>query len=377
MQMLATMPEPVLSHDHDPADIPQQMFASRILIVRLGSMGDIIHTLPAIATLRRRLPEAQIGWVVEDRWSELLSSPGAVSEVARSSARPLVDVLHIAHTREWRRSPFAQQTRNEVRSFLRALHARRWEIAIDFQSAIRSAAIAQLSRAPQRIGFSRTIETPASLFYTRRFDGAGRHVVEQNISLALAVARDAEPSYAFDLPHDAASEIWADQLLHEHRAGEFCLISPGAGWGAKRWPAERYAEVARVLAAEGLLSVINFGPGEEPLAEAVVAQSEGCAIAAGCSISQLVALCRRARLCLGGDTGPTHLAAALAVPVVAIYGPTDPERNGPFGAPMIVLRSAMSVTDHARRGEPESGLLTITAEQVIAASLTMLANHRD
>src|SRR5262249_28153807 len=125
----------------------------------------------------------------------------------------------------------------------------------------------------------------------------------------------------------------------------------------------------------GLISIINFGPGEESLAEEVVARSAGASHAVGCSISQLIALCRRARLCVGGDTGPTHLAAALRVPVVAIYGPTDPERNGPFGAPMIALRSSTSITDHARRGEPEAGMLTITAAQVIAAASQLLPQN--
>ncbi len=161
----------------------------------------------------------------------------------------------------------------------------------------------------------------------------------------------------------------------EHRglaAAEFAVINPGAGWGAKQWPAERYAEVARGLGQCGVPSVINFGGGEEELARAVEESSGGAARALGCGIGQLMALLRRARLFLGGDTGPLHLAAALGVPVVAIFGPTDPARNGPFGTEAIVLRRAESVTSHARHFAPELAMLTITAAEVIQAARQLL-----
>src|SRR5205085_9206830 len=211
---------------------------------------------------------------------------------------------------------------------------------------------------------------------TQRVEAVGRHVVEQNISLAVAAAPDAEPSFDFQLPRDAGSDAWAGELLDKLSSTEFCLISPGAGWGAKRWPAERFAQVARALHRRGVVSLVNYGPGEEALAQAVEAASGGLARAVGSNISRLIALLRRASLCLGGDTGPTHLAAALGVPVVAIYGPTDPARNGPFGAPCIVLRSQTSMTDHARLAETEAGLMTISAEQVIAATDRILGARR-
>ena len=155
----------------------------------------------------------------------------------------------------------------------------------------------------------------------------------------------------------------------------FAILNPGAGWGAKRWPAERYGEVAKVLAQDGLCSLINHGPGEEELAAAVEAASAGAARKISCSVSELIALTRRARLFIGGDTGPMHLAAALKIPVVAIFGPTNPARNGPFGTRSIVLRSASSMTDHARRREPEQGLLEITADEVVAAARKLLRDQ--
>jgi heptosyltransferase-1 len=155
-------------------------------------------------------------------------------------------------------------------------------------------------------------------------------------------------------------------------APAFAILSPGAGWGAKQWPAERYGLVARELASHGVRSLINYGPGEEELAAAVESASEGAARKISCSISELIALTRRARLFIGGDTGPMHLAAALEVPVVAIFGPTNPARNGPFGTRSIVLRSPSSLTSHARRSEPESGLLEITTGDVVGAARQLL-----
>jgi heptosyltransferase-1 len=162
--------------------------------------------------------------------------------------------------------------------------------------------------------------------------------------------------------------------LSESGFGEFAIVNPGAGWGAKRWPPERYGLVARELAKLGLRSVVNCGPGEDSLAREAEAASEGVAKAVRCSISELIVLTRRAKLFVGGDTGPLHLAAALRVPVVAIFGPTDPSRNGPYGTRSIVLRNPESVTSHARRAQPEEGMLEIDVQEVVTAAKRLLAD---
>ena len=182
----------------------------------------------------------------------------------------------------------------------------------------------------------------------------------------------------FLLPCDPQAEAWADQQIGGE---EFVLLNPGAGWGAKRWPVERYAEVARALASDGLQVLVNCGPGEESIAQQIGAADPQSAKVVGSSLGQLIALVRRAKLFIGGDTGPVHLAAALRVPVVAIYGPTDPQRNGPYG-PMgsnhtiVVLRSPQSTTSHARRAAPESGLLQISVGEVLAAARRLLEHKR-
>jgi heptosyltransferase I len=151
------------------------------------------------------------------------------------------------------------------------------------------------------------------------------------------------------------------------------IVNPGAGWGAKCWPAERYAEVVRALAVHGLRSIVNFGPGEEGLARAVEHAAGAAAIAMSSTVAELIALTRRARLFVGGDTGPMHLAAAFRVPVVALFGPTDPARSGPYGTRAVVLRSEASRTTTSHHREPEAGLLQITAAEAIGAARWLLA----
>ena len=150
------------------------------------------------------------------------------------------------------------------------------------------------------------------------------------------------------------------------------LINPGAGWGAKCWPVERYAAVAQALIDRGCRVLVNAGPGEEPLASAIEQQTQGAATPVGCTLAELIALTRRVSLVIAGDTGPLHLACALGRPVVGIYGPTDPSRNGPFGTRFKVLRSPGSRRDHTRRAQPEAGLLTIQPGEVLHAALELL-----
>lgn len=341
----------------------------RILVVRLGSMGDVIHTLPAVATLRAEFPGAHIGWVIEERWSELLCAAKFSRIGQRTPARPLVDAVHVVNTHAWRHAMLSDETWQEVRAVRRELRDFRYDLAVDFQGAWKSAIVGAMSGAETLAGSRQPRESPASLFYTRKIEPLGAHIVEQNLSLVRSLAGNHRAVYSFELPRDQAAEEQVDRELRRLGMGDFAMINPGAGWGAKCWPAERYAAVAHGLAGVGLPTIVNYGPGEESLARQVEDQANGAARALPCSLGELIALTRRASLFVGGDTGPTHLAAALDVPVIAIFGPTDPARNGPFGSgPREVLRSAGSLTSHARRAEPEAGLLTITADQVVAAA---------
>ena len=344
-----------------------------LLIVRLSAMGDIIHALPAAAALRQAFPGATLGWLVEERWAELLCTSSYPRSGPRSPQRPLVDRVHTVTTKQWRRAPLSFSTWQQIASSVRQLRDVHYDAVIDFQGAIRSALLARWSGSPTVYGSSNPRESAARMLYTRKIPTNRAHVVEQGIELAEAViARPtATTQVGFPLDPDAETRISAITAA----AKAFAILNPGAGWGAKRWPPERYAHVAKELAKDGLFSFINYGPGEQDLAEAVEKASAGTARRVLCSISELIALTRRARLFVGGDTGPMHLAAALKVPVVAIFGPTNPARNGPFDTRSVVLRSASSVTDHSRHREPEQGLLEITADEVVAGARKLLRSE--
>jgi heptosyltransferase-1 len=219
-------------------------------------------------------------------------------------------------------------------------------------------------------------ENIASMFYTRQVITQGEHVIEQNVSLAEAVVGKTFFTPSVELPHDESAEKQCEEKLAQLGFSNFAVLNPGAGWGAKQWPAERYGSVAIKLAEDGLKSLINFGPGEQDLAHQVETSSRGTAQPISCSLTQLIALTRRAKLFIGGDTGPLHLAAALHIPVVGIYGPTNPVRNGPFGTRSVVLRSESSITSHKRHRATEEGLLEITADEVVTAARELLRGPR-
>ena len=356
--------------------VPEEK-VERLLVVRLSAMGDVIHTLPAVSFLRQAFPQAHIGWLIEERWAEMLCAPGAPRRGGRSAQRPLVDEVHTVSLKGWRKSLLSISTVQRIATVWNDLRGAHYDVAVDLQGAMRSAMLARLSGARVVFGAAEPRESPASLWYTRKVVARGRHVIEQNISIAKVLAeRQAEfasTDISSDFPRDARVEAGVDQRLAEYGIGNFIILNPGAGWGAKRWPAERYGEVAGGLAHLGLRSIINCGPGEEEMARVAEDASRRTARAMSCTISELIALTRRARLFVGGDTGPLHLAAALRVPVVAIYGPTDPARNGPYGTRSIVLRSPESVTSHARRAAADEGMLGIVSEAVVEAAKKLLA----
>jgi heptosyltransferase I len=342
--------------------LSQQHKQLRVLIVRLGAMGDILHALPAVAALRHAHPKWYLGWAVEPRWRALLSADGG--------DMPLVDCIHVVKAKEWARSPRIETLR-EIGALRHALRAERYDLCIDLQGAVRSALAGRLAGASRMIGEDDPREWPARWFFTERVATWGVHVIEQAVEVCAAAAGEKLVPILPPLPIGREAELWADEVLRGV-VGSVVLLSPGAGWGAKRWPAERYGAVAAKLHAQGCMVLVNAGPQEQGIAAEVVRASGGVAQAPDFTLERLIALTRRVCLVIAGDTGPLHLACALGKPVVGIYGPTDPRRNGPFGVPFRVLRHPESKRDHSRHAEPEAGLLTITPEQVIEAANDLL-----
>ena len=343
-------------------------------MVRLGAMGDILHALPAVTALRQAHPGWVIDWVVEPKWRALLSAQGSTGRDAGRPAplQPLVDGLHFAPTKLWRSAPLSRETREGIKSLRQALRAGCYDAVIDLQGAMRSAVIGRIAGVRRRIGEASPRERAARWLFTERVATRGAHVIEQDLELASAVAGDDLHLVQPWLPFDPAAEQWATELLGNQRRIAAVLINPGAGWGAKRWPIERYATVAQGLIGRGCRVLVNAGPGEEVFANAIVEATKGAAIPLFSSIEHLIAVTRRISLVIAGDTGPLHLACALGKPVVGVYGPTDPSRNGPFGTRFKVLRNPASVRDHTRHEAPEPGLLTIQPDDVLQAAEELL-----
>jgi lipopolysaccharide heptosyltransferase I len=331
---------------------------SRVLIVRLGSMGDIVHALPAVAALRRRFPQVQMDWLVERKWAALVESTSVASNVL----------------------PLDRDSWGALWQAIRGLRRNRYDWAIDLQGLYKSAVCAWLSGARRRIGHSQTRESGASQFYTLSVATIlNRHVAHMHLSLANVLgATDALPVFPeFTVP--AAAEAFAEAALAEHRLERFYVLSPGGGWRSKLWPAEQYGHLHRRVAERfGLRAVVSFGPGEKALAESVrLVAGEPSPVVLGMDIPQLIAVLRRCEFFVGADTGPLHLAAAVGRPVVALFGPTDPRRNGPLGTQHIVIRNVGDAETTYRRGENYSpAMQSIRVEQVLDAVGRLLGNGR-
>lgn len=290
---------------------------------------------------------------------------------------PVVDRVHLAGAKGWGRRPLIAATWREVRRVKQELREAEYDVCLDLQGAVRSAWIGRWAGARRMIGEDDPRERAARWLFSERVKTQGRHVIEQCLEVAGRVASETLPFTAAALPRDATAEGWCREWLAAalnppDRRRPLVLLNPGAGWGAKRWPTDRYGKVAAALARMGCSVVVNAGPGEADLAAAVGAASGGAAVAVSPDISQLIALTRRAALVIAGDTGPLHLANALGCPVVGIFGPTDPCRNGPFGSKFRNLRHPESRRDHSRLADPEPGLLTISVDAVVEAALELM-----
>lgn len=316
------------------------MNGPRILVVRLGAMGDVIAALPAVASLKHSIPHSRIVWVVESKWSALLE------------ANPYVDSVMF----------FDRRTLGGLRKAWNELRSERFDLGVDFQGLIKSALVATVARPERIFGFStpHVRESPAAWFYSTKVSIHSVHAVDRNLDLAAA-AGASSILRTFPLP----------QGEPEGRlpAGDFILANPLAGWGAKQWPLDYYTLLAKKLRQEcGLPLVVNAPyPVRVDGAEIHISGIRG-----------LIHATRRATAIVGVDSGPLHLAAALAKPGVAIYGPTDPARNGPYGGTFTVLRSATASTTYKRTEQTDRSMREITPEQVVEALEVVLsaANKR-
>jgi heptosyltransferase-1 len=321
----------------------------RFLLVRLGSLGDIVHALPAAAALRDTFSSARIDWAVDQKWTRLLEGNPDLSEVI----------------------PFDRRSAGGIAGAIRKLRGAKYTCAIDFQALYKSALLSFASGAPRRIGFQSSYarEGFAALLYTDRLNPRGAHKVEHNLTLVEhAGARPAAPR--FPLAIHAEDEERVARELSAHGLDEYFVLNPGGGWRSKCWPPERYGELHRKLVdRHSWRGVVAFGPGEEAIARAVIeAAGKTPPVALPLGLGPLLALLRHAKFVVSADTGPLHLASALGSPVVGLFGPTDPARNGPYSAGDIVVRNLrISETTYGRGASYSAAMLSITVDQVFEA----------
>jgi heptosyltransferase I len=338
-------------------------------------MGDVLHAMPAVQALRESHPDWWIGWVIEPRWLPLLAN---ANTLARGPAMPLVDKVYFAATRRWKQNPVSSETLEDIASLRRELRADGFDLCVDMQGSLRSAVIGRMSAAKVFAGPAAPREWPAAWMYKQKIKTPAPHVVEQGCELLGGAVGERLRPAPVQLPVNEEAERRCGARLLERTTldAPFVLIAPGAGWGAKQWPAERYGAVGASLAARGYRVLINASSADDPLANTVAQASGRTAEVFSCDMAELIALTRRAALVIAGDTGPLHLGAALERPVVALFGPTDPARNGPYGTRARVLRRGGQRRDHRRLSDPEAGLLAITVDEVVEAALELLEDEQ-
>jgi heptosyltransferase I len=328
----------------------------KFLVVRLSSLGDLVHTIPAVAALRATFPSAQIDWVVDRRWSPLIELVTCINQTIPLDRSPRGVLALIAR--------------------LRRAH---YTWALDLQGRYRSAVLGWLSGAPRRIGRAAksTREPGAALFYTDHVVPTGRHIVDMTVDLAVRAGAKppAEPQFPLRVPPEALQRV-RERLAREGITGGYVVISPGGGWKSKCWPPERFGALAAAIErTHGLRAVVNIAPSEEEMAHDIIeVAAPAKPVALSFDIHELAALLSEARLVIAGDTGPLHLAAALGTRVIGLFGSTDPARNGPLPRGVVVQAASDPSQlpdyvrgDYIRQDSYSPAMLALSVERVLSA----------
>jgi heptosyltransferase-1 len=312
--------------------------SSRILVVRLGAMGDIVHCLPAVASLKHSHPGSHLTWAVEPQWEPLLEGNAFIDRIV----------------------PLRRHSLGGLFETWRDLRVANYDFAVDFQGLMKSALVASAARPERIFGFhqSQLREPAAALFYSNKTLSRAPHVVDKNLDLAAA-AGAANVLHVFPLPPGRPEG--------DLPPGDFVLASPLAGWRSKQWPIEHYRALAARLAGELGIPLVLNGPLDVTDAAGLQHQS---------SLAGLIYATRRAAAVVGVDSGPLHLAAALGKRGVAIFGPTDPARNGPYGDSLKVLRSPAARTTYKRGACIDEAMQQISPDEVFETLKALFAERR-
>jgi heptosyltransferase-1 len=336
----------------------------RILVVKFGSLGDVVHCLPSVQQLLEHFPNAEIDWLIERKNQTVVEMSGLGVRIV-----PI-------DTYQWRNSPGIGSAK-EILEFVWSLRTDGYDCTIDFQGLLKSAFFGYLSAAPIRIGWERDFlkESTSRFFYTDVVSPRRVHIIDQQMELLKPLGISPQWDTITPLRPPATAGVSIERKLDGF--SDFILINPGGAWKTKRWGVENYGLLARRLIDNGLPVAVTWGPGEKGIADEIQGLAGESARLIPATLQELVALCERARLFVGGDTGPMHFAAAVGIPVVAIFGPTSSDRNGPFRREDVVVERRMECRPCYERDvcplDHLDCLRKITVDQVYEACMKRLA----
>lgn len=295
----------------------------KILIVKPSSLGDVVHSLPFLNAMKTCFPNAEIHWVIAKGLEGLLDG------------NPMIERLWIINKDAWKKIDNAKNTVTEIRNLFKGLKKEKFDLVIDLQGLLRSGIITKSTGAPVRIGFQEAREG-SRFFYTHKVKGGKDiHAVDRYLKIASVLGCDVS-RVSFPFPPESSSTC-NSQLFTFNLPRDYAILVPGARWQTKRWPPERFGELASRLP---LQSIIVGSKADSDSAELIVSLSEGKAVslAGKTSLKELIAVMRKAKFVISNDSGPMHIAAALGIPVYAIFGPTDPQKTGPYGKGHTIIR---------------------------------------
>jgi lipopolysaccharide heptosyltransferase I len=334
----------------------------KILVIRLSSLGDILHALPAFEDLRTAFPHAQIDWLVAKKHESLLKTVRSVSFIRA------IDTSRLA------KFPVDSSAWSQFHNCIAELRQQRYDVSIDFQGLIKTAILGARIGAPMRIGFSgdQVRERPAHWFYNKKLKKPETllHITALNQKLAELAGAKSSRFSPLNLVASKDDDCHVNRLLEKEALKDFVIINPGGGWPTKRWNPDRYGGLAAKIQNELKTSVVvTTGPGEEYLYEAITAScSRPAPLHCQVSFVQMIPLLKKSSLLIGGDTGPFHLACALGTPTVGIFGPTSPVRNGPWSSENeTVIKMLPCSACHKRACTAKENCMDISVKEVFEA----------
>ncbi|MCD5391064.1 lipopolysaccharide heptosyltransferase II [candidate division NPL-UPA2 bacterium] len=305
----------------------------RILIVKLGSIGDVVHTLPTLNALREKFPGMHIAWLVEPKAKDILTGHPALDEVI-----------------VFERTRSATKTIASFFKVIRKLRRNRYDAVLELQGSLKGALLAWLSGSPVRLGFkagSSRVEWVSTIFSNVKVtEGSASHILERNLNFAKRLgAGNDEICFNINIGEQESKYIESFLKSNGIEGKRIIILHPGVTWSTKRWPSERYSELADRIKSdfEDVDVVLTYGPGEKLLVKEVCRLSKSSPIiSCPTTLGQLIALLAKCQTMVSSDTGPLHIAAALGKRVIGLYGPIDSTRNGPYGDGNFVVKKDLA-----------------------------------